>query len=228
MTSYLEKAYGVLREAEHALRTLMKEGIELQRYGEVATIAGVAERLASAIRDGGDTQEALGRGEEESVTRHRSRAASSSIRSRDRGARRTAPRKSQGTRGYPEFKKDGDDLIKVGWSRKRRREYIQRASRKIVWALATTLEELYAGRRFTMAKLLPSVEERHGKIPSYQVYAAHAWLKSIGAVFGNGRLGYRGDSSKLSLHSLDEFWQALPEIDRNLSKSGDEKDSHDQ
>ena len=47
--SELEKALGILSDAEEALSTLMREGLEEQRYDDVAAVAEVTQLLTDLI-----------------------------------------------------------------------------------------------------------------------------------------------------------------------------------
>ena len=82
----------------------------------------------------------------------------------------------------------------------------------MVWALARMLREhIGPESRFTASGIFSLLEERDEEIPAYQVYVCLAWLKSVGAVTGNGRAGYRTDPAKLSDEGMDVLWQSLKE-----------------
>jgi len=111
-------------------------------------------------------------------------------------------------------------LIKVGWSRKKGAEYLQRSPKQTALALSSVLTELGTRRdHVAMADILAIMKERHGSTPTYQIYAAHAWFKSFAAVAGNGRTGYRVDQTRVSEQHLEEMWRLLPEPDRQPNQS---------
>ena len=222
MASHLDRAHRILREAEGALRSLMKDGIEHHRYGDVAAIARMADRLTSTLEVPEDRSDAAKPRKPRLRQSTRPRRANRSGGAAPR--EKAQPRRGQrtGNPGYPRFRRDDHDLVKLGWSRKQGAEYVQRTPKATSWTLSKVVRERYSGRRFTMSEILESIQEMHGSIPSYQVYAAHAWLRSVGAVSGNGRTGYRGDPSKLSSQSLEEFWEALPELDTTTQQDTQE------
>ena len=67
------------------------------------------------------------------------------------------------------------------------------------------------GSRFMMAEVLPLADDDGGDAPSYQVYLALSWLRSGGAISGNGRGGYLADVARISDSNLEALWEALPE-----------------
>src|SRR5689334_4308257 len=108
----VEQARTVLVEAEGALRTLMEEGIRQHRYAEVGEIAGLANGLSRLLLGG------MAAAQTESI-----QPASSPERTD-----LPAPEPSRTTKGkargeFPRFEREGDKLIKVGWSKKNRDQY---------------------------------------------------------------------------------------------------------
>ncbi len=187
MTANVKKAFHVLAEAEESLRALIRESLEEDEYGEVAVIAGVAEELSQAIAIL-ETPPPPNTGPNPSSELFGHPAA------------------------YPRFERNGYGLVKTGWSKKNREEYVHRAPKDVVWALARMLREhIGPENRFTASGIFSLLEERGEEIPAYQVYVCLAWLKSAGAVTGNGRAGYRTDPAKLSDEGMDVLWQSLKE-----------------
>jgi hypothetical protein len=132
-------------------------------------------------------------------------------------ARRQTKHRSLGRtrrpRGYPRFEREGDKLVKIGWSKKSREEYEHRAPRDAVVAFAQHLgESVSDGQVFAVEDLMP-VRAVNGddEIPAYQVYLTLKWLQDIGAVEKQGRDGYVLRNRALSEGGLDEYWGGLPE-----------------
>jgi hypothetical protein len=105
-----------------------------------------------------------------------------------RGGKRAASRPSE----YPKFLRDGENLVKIGWSKKDRSPYEHRAPKRVLDLLVDSL--LGAGRdgrRFTTEDILPLHEPEEGaEVPSYQAYLCLAWLRSEKKIEQHGRQGY--------------------------------------
>lgn len=113
--------------------------------------------------------------------------------------------------GYPRFAREGDDLVKVGWSKSRDDEYAQRADRSQVEAVSSWL----ADRGPTSAPIsiddILAIRETDGsEIPSYQVYVVLAWLRQQGLVERIGRKGYAVTDTHQLGDNLAKHWNALP------------------
>ncbi len=68
-----------------------------------------------------------------------------------------------------------------------------------------------SGRIFSVESVLPVADvEGHGELPTYQIYLALAWFRSIGVVEKRGRNGYVTSRQSLSDAALTQHWQALP------------------
>jgi len=111
---------------------------------------------------------------------------------------------------YPRFFRRGDNLIKIGWSKKEKAEYEHKAPRRVVDALTGAITRRSGnGKLFTVEDLLPLKDPQDGgEMPGYQVYVALAWFKSTGLVKQHGRQGYslkRGWSMETALNA----WELL-------------------
>ena len=121
---------------------------------------------------------------------------------------RRQPKKGE----YPKFLREGDALIKVGWSRSGKAEYEHRAPKKVLPLLMASIIKAGAnGKRFSINKVLPLVDPAdHRDVPEYQVYAAVAWLRSVGVLKQHGRQGYTL-AVKLPFEPLlENHWGELP------------------
>ena len=199
MESRIDKAYRVLTEAEQALSDLIAESLREQRFGEVQAIAALAERVTTALHTGTTEKESQPRVAPSPPTPPIDRAA----HPRRRGAKAV----------YPQFRRDGGDLIKLGWSRKKKKEYTHRAPSVVVAAVVEALTRQPAEEPFSMGDLLASIAASGTDLPAYQVYVVIGWLKSVTAVSGNGRTGYRCDHADISPGVFDSLWQSLPPVD---------------
>lgn len=199
-----DRAIGILVEAEDALGALMREGLEQQRYDDVAAVAEIAQRFSDFIRSlEGPVREA----EQRETRRKRKSKRRRTAKSRQAGSK---PPIAAQRDAYPKFRRDGDRLVKVGWSRKGRKEYEQRAPIEVVWTFVRVLGERDdRGAAFVMDEVLPLKNETGEEYPSYQSYMALAWLRSVDVVSKNGRDGYQPDASKLDEEHMRGLWENL-------------------
>jgi hypothetical protein len=113
---------------------------------------------------------------------------------------------------YPKFFRRGKELVKVGWSKTDRDEYIHRSPRRVVDALVGAIKQLGTrGKLFTSEDFLPLKDPDDGSdFPPYQGYLAMVWLKQLGLVEQHGR---RGGYSLVRDRSIDSTittaWEEL-------------------
>jgi hypothetical protein len=196
------KACDSLRRAEREIRGLMVEAATSGAYAEVARLNLVAQRLSEIIDFGGSADALQGKP---------GPADASGVASPTSPKRQVKPRKSKGKPGYPRFERHRDQLIKIGWSKKDRREYVHKTPRAGVEAVVRRVGQLgHEGRVFKTEDLLPvmlagTAEELSG----YQSYICLAWLVRIGAVHRHGREGYSVKDAPLE-PLMNLAWEALP------------------
>lgn len=203
MESRIDQAYRILTEAEQALSDLIAESLREQRFGEVRAIAALAERVATALHRRPTEPEP-----------QRGVPPSPPTPSTDRAAQlqRKQPRRRDTTAVYPQFRRDGSDLIKLGWSRKKKKEYTHRAPSVVVAGVIEALTRQPVEELFSMEDLLASIAASGTDVPAYQVYVVIGWLKSVTAVSGNGRTRYRCDHAAISPGVFDNLWRSLPPV----------------
>ena len=115
---------------------------------------------------------------------------------------------------YPQFLREKQDLVKLGWSDRKKEPYEHRVRKTAVDAIATAVAARgKAGHRFTMNEILKSLDGANGagSIPSYQTYAVVSWLKWAGMVLQHGRQGYTIIRPQTIASSIETAWQSLPE-----------------
>jgi hypothetical protein len=208
----IERAVTLLSETERSLRQLIADGLESQSYGAVAQIAGVAERLA-ALRnsvaksdDDPELAETAKVNGSESITEKGSRLTA--LRSKPHASRNT-PTKRQ---SYPRFERDGDKLVKIGWSDRDQRVYEHRAPKAMVLEVCGALARHSGrGRRFRMEEVLPELGDMNEPVPSYQAYLTLAWLRNTGVIDRDGKDGYRVRNGALSVDRIEKLWVSLGE-----------------
>lgn len=187
-----KQAVEVLVSTETALRDLAEQALSESDYGSLAEIARLVDRVAAIARDSG-------RPAAESATGQPARTGS-------RGGKHLRLKKT-----YPIFVTDGDQLVKIGWSKSKRREYEQRAPRTILEALVSAIEPLGSEkRRWTMEDILPLTDPESGdELPNYQPYLCLRFLLDSGLVEKHGRNGYSLVHADGVRDRTASFWSAL-------------------
>ena len=208
----VKEASKVCSEAENSLRELMQKAISAAEYQDLPTLAKMAEQLASlasrASQISGDAPESA-----PSAATPRQRRASKAPGTptpRKRTSRPHAHVRSSKS-GYPKFRRTDDTLVKVGWSKKAKKEYEHRAPRTAVEAVVTAVAA--AGKQgsvFAVDALIPVHDPKdQTEVPTYQVYLAIAWLRTEGVLRQHGREGYILLVTENSAQTFAECWEAL-------------------
>ncbi len=112
--------------------------------------------------------------------------------SQEKAETREASRANTQASPYPKFFREGDSLLKLGWSRKSKSEYEHRAPHEAVLAVAGRVAEVASTTsRFTVEDL-GDVRIAQGEEPisSCQVYLCVAWFRRAGLVVQHGWRGY--------------------------------------
>ncbi|HOM53861.1 MAG TPA: hypothetical protein PK184_20605 [Phycisphaerae bacterium] len=206
----LNKAIRLLHDCEQGLRRLVAEAAAEGDYGCVQRIAEFAKAVGALVAESQPASEA-------------SQAASTAGgggtgKTRQAGPESTATAGRGRTRAisetYPRFFRRGNELVKVGWSKKERKEYTHRASRRAIDAVSAAVRQLGSNSRlFTGDKLLPLKDPVDGSpLADYQAYVALAWLKHLGIVEQHGRkAGYSLVPNKHVEGTITAGWQGLAE-----------------
>jgi hypothetical protein len=198
VTSYTAKAERVLAEAVAELQNLAQLALRDNDYSSVAAIASLAERLYQ-------------------VTSAHSRVPvnPSANQPRTESARRRKVTASQRTPSvrYPTFRRDGDKLVKIGWSKKSREEYEHRAPMQAVTSLLSTItKKVGAGEYFRAPDVFPLVTDTGEQLPDYQGYLVLKWLHGIGLIQKKGRDLYALTPGKDHTKEIDSAWEALESV----------------
>ncbi len=191
----IHEAESLLQKVEEELRGLMEQGIHAQEYANVSEVAKLAEGLSDLLRKPDE------------------RWADRGPRGRVRTSEPAASRGSKSAKEYPEFVRDGDRLVKIGWSKKKRQEYEHRAPKTAVCAFAQALSKrTKVDGPFDMDQLLPIADiEANRPIPDYQAYITLAWMCTTGAIVKKGRDRYVLMQDLATDDALDALWERLPD-----------------
>jgi exo-beta-1,3-glucanase (GH17 family) len=106
----------------------------------------------------------------------------------------------------------GNSLVKIGWSKREKRPYQHRVSRKSLDAVVAAVKRAGAdGKVFTVDNVLPVTDPSDGApVSDYLVYVGLAWLKQVGLVDQHGRQGYSIPKVEILTETVEAAWQQLP------------------
>jgi len=195
-----ERGVEVIREAEAALQQLMAEASAAGDYEAVVQLASMAKGLARLIN--------------ESATAPSPPPAESPAPSPRTGATRGKRKRRGQTKRkseYPKFVRQGDELVKLGWSKRQKKEYRHRAPKRLVELLAQRLAEVgKEGKLLTTDDLLPLHDPDDGsEFPTYQGYIGLAWFVTAGLIERHGRQGYTVCDPDAMKARIEALWRAL-------------------
>lgn len=171
-----EQAAAEIQAAEYRLRGILKEHIDTAAFEDIIWLSQLAERLKALVPAGGSQGE--GGKPVSSVP-----------------GPILPPPALQGKRTrqeYPKFEIRGDVLIKTGWSKKAKREYVHRAPLAVLEAVKQRIAAVAKTKPlFTMEDVMPIPSpDGDGEVPDYQVYVCVAYLVDEGQLKRQGRQGY--------------------------------------
>lgn len=193
--SRFTEAKQVLRNAGRELRRLAGCALEEGAFADVAEIARLAEKLATAVPDEGH-----------SPKRKSSSVATSNSKTTKKPRARKPSKKS-----YPRFVRDGDKLLKIGWSKKSNSEYKHRTPLSVPTRLLVAIrEKVPEGKLFAATDVIPLMREEGESVPDYQAYLALKWLHTEGVVTKHGRDRYAIELGTVDDQTLEQLWQRLP------------------
>jgi hypothetical protein len=101
--------------------------------------------------------------------------------------------------------------VKVGWSKKDKTEYEHRCPKNVLSCLVSAFLSVGgSGKRFSMDEVIPLTDPTDGaELPTYQIYVALAWLRSLGLVEQHGRQGYSIRKGVSLAAKVDDGWNSL-------------------
>jgi len=213
----LDKARAMLEECESHLRGLLAEAAARGDYDAVLSLTRWAQGVAAMRAEEVVPGICLADG----VVLSAPESAKSPRNGRSGATRPAPPKKGARRRGaaarYPKFIRIGNQLGKIGWSKKRGREYLHKAPRSVLDVLVKQLVEKGSGGRLLSAEEifdLPGQEEEMA-IPSYQLYLCLAWLRTRGLIEQVGRQGYRVARAAELPGLVEHEWGALASPDNS-------------
>ena len=202
----LDRATELLRQAETELRDLLSEAAKSGDYPSVLRIAAWARTLTELVNADRSGGRALGPVNPRVSGRTREQHGKAPKLS---GAGTARPRGSD----YPRFFRHGDELVRVAWSKREKKEYRHKASSTALKALAAVMAEKGTeGRMFSTDEFLPLRSGADGtEIPSYQVYVGISLFKQAGLIDQHGRQGYSIPRLADFKEAVEAVWKKLPQ-----------------
>lgn len=207
----LQQGVEILRKAEQALRSLLSQAAERAEYDNLLVLTDWARILQGLAQEPPITAPSNGNG----AARDDQRVKKLVRLAQPKMTPAAGPKKAKSRReknNYPKFLRDGEHLVKIGWSKREKKPYEHKSPKRVLTLLTDALVASGRnGRRFAMEDVLPLRDpEGGGDIPSYQVYLTLAWLRAEDLITQHGRQGYslRPD---INLHTAsEEHWKRLP------------------
>jgi hypothetical protein len=198
----LQAAHQFIDAAEKQLRELIARAAADGDYVVISQLVEAAEGLRRTTKLLEDAH--LGRPE--------SQASPAAIEPAPAAAAANAPTIEavrRTTKEYPRFERQGDRLIKVGWSKKDRAEYEHRTEKEVALAVSLYLAEAPKEQTFRMDDLLP-IEIEENEVPLYQAYLVLAWLRDRGLIGKQGKDGYQWLVGDFDEPAFEAAWGTTP------------------
>lgn len=204
----LKQACDVLLKAEGELKLLMAHAAEQGEYEAVVVLADWARTL-NGLR--AVPTETMQHGVEESAApgANESGIAPTPQHCRTVGG---SARRDRIAGPYPKFVRDGENLVKIAWSKSSKSVYEHKAPKGVVIALAAAVRKLgVSNRLFSIEAVSPLRDVDGADIPQYQCYVALAWFRQSGFVIQHGRQGYRIQGGVDIVAKALAIWEKLPQ-----------------
>jgi hypothetical protein len=199
MGDYIERASDLLLNAERMLRDLVSESAISGDYADAVRITEWARSVRELLHHG-PTQI-----QPKAEPPHKARPT----KPRDVVAVKSVT--DQRHTSYPRFLQRDSEVIRIAWSKRKKREYKHKAPYSVVEAVGRAMEEKGAeGRVFSTDDFLPLHEDEDSDVPNYQAYIAIALFKHTGLIDQHGRQGYSIRQPRNFAKALQGVWKNLP------------------
>lgn len=196
-------AVRLLESCEKNLRELVSKAAARGDYAAVIRITSWAKVVRDLAEDA--------KGEPGADSDYSNRASSQGSAVQPKSSGSSAKLRSPKPPGYPKFYRNGDELIKLGWSKRDRAEYQHKASPGVLTSLVSKLSAIGAsGRIFSAENIMPLTNSEGSQVPDYQAYLCLAWLRTEGLVQQHGRQGYTLANGENMSAAVNARRQALP------------------
>lgn len=195
--TFLQQAQTIIRDAEKQLRTLIRTALEDRGYSDVAHLAEIAQSLERLAGPQHSSTEAMER---------------DTLRSKDgRSPRKLATTKpTEKPAKYPTFKIEGDRLVKIGWSKKNKAEYVHKASFDVALSVFLRVGHAASLESFRVEDQFPIRLPDEIEVPSYQSYLVLAWLRNKGYIEKVGKDSYQWLTDEVDESMFKDIWNSTP------------------
>ncbi len=196
----LDRASHLLQETEAKLRGLVSEAATSGDYASVVQIASWARTLSELLTR---------------KTPERTSNAIPTPSSRHNGAKgpKQISLSRRGQRSYPLFFRQGDQVVRIAWSKREKKEYRHKAAYTVLKVLAKSMAEKGSdGRVFATEQFLPVRDAQNSEVPNYQAYVGISLFKQTGLIDQHGRQGYSIPRLADFKDAVEAVWKKLPEL----------------
>ena len=204
----------ILRECEKRLRVLLQEAARKGDYECLLEATKWARELSALVEAASPHSDPASIPEDTSGAAAVPRRVTVAPEPLPPPTRMHARRKRKGRlTSYPKFGKQGNQLVKTGWSKKEKREYQHRAPKRVAELLRDALIEVGgAGRLLSTDDLFPLAEDDGTDVPTYQSYLCLAWFRQANLIAQKGRQGYSVPDPAGLPDRLAHAWDALSTV----------------
>ncbi len=186
----LQLAAEIIQEAEASLRELVSKAATSGDYAGVLKITSWAQAIGGLVKKAPNAEAAP-------ISAPAAKNKKKPLVTKD---------------DYPQFYRQGDQLIRIAWSKKEKKEYQHKAPQVVLRSLAKAMAEVGKdGRVFATDTFLPISDADGAEIPAYQAYVGIALLKQTALIDQHGRQGYSIPRVAEFKEAVEAVWQKLPE-----------------
>lgn len=199
-----KRAAGILRQAEASLRELVSAAANAGDYANVVRIAAWAKALGDILKE--TPAKAACSAADIDVTA----ASAGKPQILTKAGKQVKPQRGARAQ-YPRFFRQGDQLVRIAWSKRAKKEYRHKAPYAVLQALITIMSDLGKdGQVFSTDEFLPIRDDDGNDIPSYQSYVGIALLKHTSLLDQHGRQGYSIPRLGDFADTVKALWRKLP------------------
>ncbi len=214
-------AIEVVRQAEVELRQLLLRTAEQGDYETASMLAEWAKQLKQMVQQEGSVEPEpcrirLASVQTQTIPKPEVFAPTSDNRTNADKAKAKQPARAKkaktAKREYPKFLRDGEELLKLGWSKREKKVYRHKAPKRVVLIVSQALQQFgQHNDRFVMEQVLPIRDlENDADVPSYQAYLILAWIRKEKLLVQHGRQGYSLRPETNLTYAVEERWKLLP------------------
>ena len=193
----------LIAQCERGIQDLLKKAVASRKYRVVIELSPVAKALQELA-----ASMAISSNKDQGAPATKSAGLPPGSAGQD-----TGPRITKRPGEHPKFCRRNGQLVKVGWSKREKKEYRHRMPRQALDAFVTALQRIGAdGNVFRTEELIPVTDPASNiEVADYQVYVGLAWLRDRELVKQHGRQGYSLPRAEALTQAVDAAWNQLPE-----------------